>query len=467
MKRIKKGLLLLPAAAMMLSSCTILGKEIRIPIVSDLLDTLLNRGGDEDWSKKTVNPFDDNGNVNLTCKGGSADDAEYINNAFTNGDIILNGSLALMPGDNNELKGDENPYIVLNNNYQDIEITWNIDQKQSGFRKLTKRDNVSLLEFSFPKKGEESKQFVVRMTSAKYNSCKTDSKEILEYYFTLLPETLVYDELRIKDIVAMDPNNPEHFAQIDYTLSNPYFKPNNTAVDPETGEEKGTYHYVITYGEVIYAAPDGNWGLLQEGNDIIEFYAGSSARPFTKEKWPDLEVGKKVLMAGNLAQYKGNIQLGFVTRIEEAPAGVTIQNATKTYAQITASDIAGFKLSTGKHKQSIGGMMNSLRTITGTIKPGSWMVGSAKATAFDPDKRNTFTVVVGSEELNVTYDYHIGKGGGNEANAIRTMFNNAFNNGGQLTFKGTLRYNGLEKGNVFMGDQGVWELAPFESTHIA
>ena len=415
----------------------------------------------------TINPTNEDGKIDVEFTGGTSSQQNKIFKLL-NGNAILALGKPQLPIATNEISCTSNAPMALtvNTNYQGIELKWQIDKTQKTFNNITKvADNYALLEFNFPKKGQPAEEFKMKLVGAKLDNCEMKAGTALEYTFSILPLDKTYESLSIKQI--MNVTNGK-FDQIDYNQASPYFRGND-----ELQEDGGYgYHYVTTYGEVVYASPDGNWGLLQDGEDIIEFYAGAGIRSFTKTNWPHFEVGKKVAISGNLSQYLGNIQLGFVTAVDELPSGVAVADAAKHYTKMEASDIAAMVSSGTNHKQATPGMMNSLRYVVGKIVEGSWKDQNGNTlSSFDSGARACFDVMVGDQKLTVAYDYHT-TGGHNPvdtdyANGIRKMFGDAFGNYSKdFRIMGTMRYTTAAK-NVFSGDEGHFEICPFETDHVS
>lgn len=272
-----------------------------------------------------------------------------------NVDSLLSSGIVTVSGDtflggttrNLKIYGDENPYIALNTKKGAFTLTYDVDETNPLIKSVTQvNENVKWIEFNFPKKGEEQTTFSFNLTKVEMvrsgTTYSTKEGEKIPYNFTVIPETYLYEDLTINDITKLNDQNSEQYAILDYSnAKSPYYPTNN----PDAADDK-QYLYCHVKGEIIYLAPDGNWGLIQDGDDVLEIYAGASTRPFTKAYWNGLEVGKKVRVTGNLSQYKGNMQLGFVTGIDiltDAEAS-SLTPATKNYAQITASQITNWTL---------------------------------------------------------------------------------------------------------------------------
>jgi len=275
---------------------------------------------------------------------------------------------------------------------------------------------------------------------------------------------------------------PSTFDLVDYSSAkidskgklSPYYKTNN----PDAVEKQ--YYYVNVTGKCIYLAPDGNFGLIADGDDVMEIYAGGGTALKTSN-WPNLAVGKVVKVVGNLGQYCGNVQLGFITQVKEGDAS-KIKEPTMAFHEMTEEKIAslvkeGFKDPSQAVKVDGINMMGSLRSVTGTLVPGSikWCDGDADSAASWKDataetvkkaKRFKFKLAVGAKEYTVAYDYHSTR---NETgtNTVFEKLVSKLGGTGSMTVKGFSRYFG-NNSEPFSpeGNGGVWEVLPWSAEHV-
>ena len=274
---------------------------------------------------------------------------------------------------------------------------------------------------------------------------------------------------------------PSTFDVVDYTKEDtkgalsPYYKTNN----PEATEKQ--YYYVNVTGKCIFLAPDGNFGLIADGDEVMEIYAGSGTALKTSN-YPNLKVGSVVKVVGNLGQYCGNVQLGFITKVLEGdPTAITAPSNPLAFHEMTEAKIAsltksGFTSQSQAVKVDDIDMMGSLRTVTGTIDTASikWCDGNADsadawkdatASTVKKEKRFTFKVNVGSEKYTVAYDYHIVR---NSDSQLFEKLKGKLEAGGSITVKGFSRYFGSNSSPFNQeGKGGVWEILPFEVAHVA
>lgn len=470
-------------SAVLLSSCSLFGGK----------DNNGDNGdGDEEQKKHRFE---------LVVTGGTEDEQEAIRSA-ADGSIVMVNASALQPDSAKVLYEDNGDYVQLektkvarvNKVAYTVSIEWSVDQTQAGFKELL--DNGQNSNFLYPAyKGYEHKteqaslSFSVGKLTCGGATCV--APEALKYTCTVQNSQIYYDDLRISQINGVTEQEkvitaggntyhyPSTFNMVNYEDEdgekyNPYFKvhENNKGV-----EDVKQYYYCNVPGEVIYLSPDGNWGLIAEGNQVLELYAGS-AYDLNKSKFPYLEVGKKVIVSGNLSQYCGNIQLGFITKVaalEGSGKFSDFVSASKTFGTIDASVINSWKLDSSIYgtcqKQAIDGFSNSLQQVTGTPDASTLKDRDGKSVTVGALQNNRFTFtlnVSGGESITVAYDYHTDKSGSvGLFNALKA----ALSNGGSVTIKGTMRYNGRDEGGspfvLSDGNTGVWNIVPFELAHVA
>lgn len=244
---------------------------------------------------------------------------------------------------------------------------------------------------------------------------------------------------------------PSTFDMVDYDQQSPYF-----IKDPLNEGTEKDYYYVNVKGKIIYYAPDGNWALLADGDQVIELYAGSALN-LTPSGYPYMAQNDGwVVVSGNLSQYCGNIQIGFITQISPLTDHTGCTEPTMDYKDL---DLSKFEIPASYgytcQKQAIDGFSNSLAKITGTVVqcPSSFS-----------NARFTFTVqTAGGKSLVCAYDYHTDREGSlGLYNKLKGLAN-----GKTVTIKGTMRYAGNDSSPfILSGNSGVWNLVPFLTEHV-
>ena len=439
--------------------------------------------------------------------GGSEAEQTAILEALNNRPMAnLNGKTSTeifpYPDSHMTLKEDDGDGIKLTTSQAmgdlTVKITWSIDESQEYYGGRKQSDAAhDIVEIAY--KGFEDENgnpnpegsFEWKISKMECGSAVAENANIV-FKAKVKNEEFYHADVKIADIYAFHEGTEEEqtvsghkfdgmFDLVDYTDKgtgsySPYFK-----IHEKNKDNGAKYYYVNVVGEVIYLAPDGDWGLIADGDEVLEIFAGSG-QAFTRTNWPNLELGAKVKVSGNLGTYQGNIQLGFVTKIRTASEAeaASISPATKNYKNLTSAELALFESSRftcQKQAVKFDGVdaMNSLASITGTVDVSSLMVkgkedgatfASATANQMDSQLRAKFKVnVEGGKSIWVVYDYHVDS---NESLGIFSGLKDKLTNGGTITVKGSLRFDG-DNSLTFIteGNAGVWSIVPFASGHVA
>lgn len=366
-----------------------------------------------------------------------------------------------------------------------VKLTWTVDESQTYFGARLKSDDAhDLIEIAYKGYGVADGTFSWVLSKLECEEAVANNANI-QFSAKIQNEQYKHDEATIAQIYAIhdteltvDANGTEHkfastFDIVDYEYHegknySPYFKTNN----PDAKEKQ--YLYYNTPGKVIYTAPDGNWGLLGDGKNVLEFYAGAG-KALVQSNWPNLADGY-VKLAGNMSQYCGNIQMAFITKVlkltDAEKAAVT---EPADYRVLGEAELAALKVPNyTAAKQAVvmadgGCLSNSLGQITGTLVAGSIKGSDGKDAAVASlvsSKRFTFELKVGeNEKIQVAYDYHTDKSGSvGLFNALKAKLQA----GGEMTIKGTMRYAGNDSAPfITEGNNGVWSIVPFLTNHVA
>ena len=374
-----------------------------------------------------------------------------------------------------------------------VELTWSVDETQEYFGKIHHlSDGVhDLIEVKY--KGYNQTGGTISWALTKIVCGSAVSNTRIEYSAKVKNETYVHDDVSLAQLLAVtdepktvsvggiDYHYPSTFDKVDYSENStndtggysPFWVPNN----PDATDYPG-YYYVSVPGKVVYTSPDGNWGLLADGRNVIEFYAGSGTS-FINDNWPNL-ANKYVRVEGNMSMYNGNTQIGYVTKIaalsETEKAAITdpepLVFREMDEAKLAALHVEGFTNQKMAVVYDDGGcLMNGLAQVTGTYVEGTLNEVSSDGTQtavtnidnLNKSKRCVFDVKVGEQTITIAYDYHTDKDGKSGVNAA---IKNALKKTGNITVLGTMRYNG-NKGFRCDDNTGVWNLTPFLATHIA
>ena len=276
--------------------------------------------------------------------------------------------------------------------------------------------------------------------------CGNKSAE-MNFKVHLMTKNLKFDNYTLEQIYKVTDTNDN------FDLVNPdtgYYKPNN---------EGFTFTCVSTYGRVVYVSPDGNWGLIADGDYVLELYSGSNLDLDTT-RYPALVPGQTVYVEAELGCYKGNLQVSYIFDISKADDSKAA--ASTGFKALTGADYVG------KHYWE-NKLMNSLRTVSAKFA-GNVMQNGKAVTDFSKlgNDRFTFDVTVGSDTLTIAYDYHVDrKGELGIFNAYKEKISK-LSSGADITVKGTFRFAGpVDKS--YKGNESAtnWNLVPFELDHIA
>lgn len=327
------------------------------------------------------------------------------------------------------------------------DIKWSYDSNDASFKKFRyywDDQTHAQIDLNYQNVGEADRTFLAQAQIV----CGDVTGDTVNYWANLKAPTLIHDPMTLSEVLALNTEGTN------YNIVDPvqdYYKPNH--------EQK--YLYAAVSGKVIYCAPDGNWGLIADGNHYLEIYAGAGTA-LKEDFYPALASGY-VTVYGNFSIYKGNMQMGFIYRIEKLedpskivdPSSWAVMNA-QTYAAAT---------------QYTDGWYNGLfktegAKYNGNIKDEN---GTATTAAALKDKRFTFEIKLGEKVVTVAYDYHVDRDVTDQNPGLGIF--NAFKAklgqlqiGQDISLKGTVRYVSTS-GNF--KNIGAWQITPFLQDHIA
>ena len=414
--------------------------------------------------------------------GGTAEEQKAIQTTGKRSIVTLSGSASIVAGNVTDLAEDKGDYVQLTvknsvkisgKNY-DVKLVWGVaDPASKFFDEIVDTDDTHQCMFiNYPGKGGEEGSLKLVL---KEISCG-DAKSVdtgLSYDFNVKASTLNYTDVKIKDLNKIN-NGPINVGDgktvldagydvVDYSIAHPFFKTNN----PDAPSEN-QYYYVKAAGKFIYNAPDGNWGLIADGDQIMEVYAGS-AYNILPSHYPQMK-NEYVKVVGNMGMYQGNIQIGFVTRMIKATAADIDAEPTLSYQTITKDMISSIKTSYGM-KQCVYGanLSNSLSQLTGKFVPGSIKFDSEKTKEYNRGARFTFDMNIDGEIVTIAYDYHTDKDASWGVGLFEKLDELVKDNGASTyTIKGTLRYCGDDSSPFIQNatSPGTWQLVPFLGDHV-
>ena len=490
----KKKLLLIPVLGMLLAGCS----------MDDLMFWKKKDSGNQDQQKEDEGEGGgDSGKTydyNPTVTGGTKEEQTAILEALNNRTMCtLNGKSSQeifpYPDSYMTLKEDNGDGIKLTTSQAmpgnlTVSIEWAIDETQTyyGGRKVSDAAH-DIVDINYQHYGVADGTFEWKIDKMTCGGAKAENANILfkaktmneEYRHTDYKIAELYhfnDEPKTvhNDKTGADYHFPSTMDIIDYEYHAEYdryypsFKTNN----PEA--QTNRFLYVNVPGKVVYLAPDGNWGLLADGENAINFFAGKSGTALTPRNWPNLAVGNYVTISATVDQYQGNVQLTFVTKIKEAKASDLDAEPSLQYHELTDAKIALLETegyTCQKHNVMIDDahMFNSLRKVTGTYVEDSLTVKSgdefekAEIEDISSSLRFMFKLEVGGKEMDVAYDYHTDQDGSHN---VYNKLQAKLMSGGEMTISGCMRYFGNDlDAFITEGNNGVWSIVPFVSENIA
>lgn len=382
--------------------------------------------------------------------------------------VTTKSNMTVFPDVTANLTEDAGDYIILSTKQLmgnlTVEYEWEINTNQATFNNMSDIDEYHrLIEFNYPGFGNPKTEFVFEMKQASCGSAVT-KKTNCSYKVSLEGEKNLHGLMTIAEIQAVTEGDyvteygtyPSRFAVLNYDLEKPW--PIANPGDPEANQR-----FLSVLGKIIYYAPDGNWLLLANGSDVIEVYTGAGT-PLTPSKYPAMN-DQYVKVYGQVAGYRGNIQIGIIENIKTATAE---EKATITEPTLAVREIDDTFIKTeldleGKdyQRQAVRNCFsNSLAKISGTVIANSYV---------EDGKRFTFDVQVGTRTMKVAYDYHTDNNG---ADGLKGAIQAKAKVGGTaIEVTGTMRYsNSVEKvsqGCFGLVSGGEWTIVPYLASHIA
>lgn len=281
--------------------------------------------------------------------GGSADEQQAIKDAAEKSIITLSGSTGILPTDQTDLSEDNGDYVKVttsqtvkvNDAKYVVKFEWSSDTANkylSGYSVLDATHGM--FEINYPGKSGQDGSLSVKLDKASCGGAvSTDTGCV--YNFNVKHGRFFHKDSKISELTKLKEIDSEKhlygYELVDYETNpaNAYFITNPENADLGADNK---YYYVNCFGKVIYNAPDGNWGLIADGDDIMEIYAGS-AKNILPGRYPAMN-NKYVSVAGNMSQYNGNMQIGFITGMKKASASDLSKEPTMKFEQVTPNHVA-------------------------------------------------------------------------------------------------------------------------------
>ena len=385
------------------------------------------------------------------CRGGDGGTTSYgaeveaaaIKKVMGGNVAAVNNVTPIIAGQASELDADNNDNVTVISKQlvnvdgvkAEVVVDWTYEDPNSlvdQFHVLEGGDTNKVFEFNYPAKGGAAASFEFTATP----KCGSTTGDPVKFNISLLACKYSYPEYALGEILAVKSDGScfEHVTNAEKG----YWESNN--------EDAGTaYMYITTRGKVVYLSPDGNWGLIADGALYCEIYAGSG-RQLMSKYYPGLTVGNWVSVRGEPSNYKGNVQLGYISKVKQIEKGSMAEpGAMKTMDEAYLNSYNQFN-----------GDMNALFQVTGTFAGNA----SPALAAWNDGARGTFDITVGSKTLTIAYDYHTSKGGSSTLfTEMMAVLNAATAGSTQLTIKGTLRF--VASGSSVFTNAGTCQLTPF------
>lgn len=459
-------------------------KKRRLLFILPLISGMLAGCSIEDlmfWKKKDDTLYI----IQPTIKGGTKDEQTAILEAINFKPICYpsGATSSIYPDKPATLKEDKGDNIFLAKRVligdKTVNIEWKVDKKQEYYSDTIAIDKtLDYVEIAYKGAGVDDGKFnwAISKISCGGASSVNDSK--LKYSAKVRNFTYVHDIVSIADLNKVTDGDyvqnlgpdkgvykfKSRLDIIDYEPKagktySPYFAGNNPGAEAD-------YYYVGVKGKLVYYAPDGNWGIIADGDQYMEIYAGSKGTPLTPAYFPRFK-DQYVCVYGNMSQYCGNIQLSFIDNVRKIDPS-EIEEPELTFNTINESFLAGIKNPVAEgydsDKQFVYGLGNSLGQVTGTFISSSLKDSSGNDVTPEnlKDNRFTFELQVGSQRMVIAYDYHVNR---NAETDLFTEYKNKLKQGGQMTIKGTLRYGGNDSRSfvslayepVDIADEDEWD----------
>lgn len=385
-----------------------------------------------------------------SCGNNSAEDEKKALQKVMDGTIcasVTSGN-PIMPDTETELSGDDNEALSVtvsqitnvNGKQYTTALTWSWEEAYNEKIKMVDIEGDAThkkLEFTYPGSTEEAVDIQFKV-DAKCGAATGAAN----FKVKLTPVSIIYDAMTIADL----------------------YKPNQAGtnfeiVDETTGKIKTNhgqkYYYVAISGKLIYKSPDSNWGLLADGKNVVELYRLDACSDNDKAV-----VGHYITVYADISNGYGNIQLAYISEIEEMvdhtsiEEPVDIEDVKEGINDEESPDFKTFFSGISNANSKVTGTFNCLKDKSGNeIEPST----------FDKSARQTLELTVGSETFVIAYDYHAGKTGdvGLEFEDIIK----GLSKGDSLEIHGTLRWAN-DNGSNGISAEGQWTLTPYLSGDI-
>ena len=366
----------------------------------------------------------------------AAKKALSMNIANVSGTPLLADTTATLEGDSNQAITVTTKQVVkVEGNSYTAELNWTWDEKyndKASLEVLKDDETHKKIAIAYPAKAEVTED--TDLTFAFSVTAKVGSQTAsANYNVVLTPATLIFDFMTIADLYKKSDDGTT-FAFIDQTTG--YIKENHSQ----------GYYYVRIPGKLIYKSPDSNWGLLADGDKVIQLYRLDECGDDNLAV-----VGEYLTVYGEIGPGYGNVQLSYISKIE------VLSDHSDIAEPVDITLPSGFNTSTSAdYKPFNSGISNAVTTLTGKIVSGD-------LTSFTGKVRFTFEIEIATDtNITVAYDYHV------KTDDIVSSYTSVLAGGigTNIKVRGTLRWSNAD-GTHTIGGAGGWTITPFEASGMS
>lgn len=341
----------------------------------------------------------------------------------------VNGS-PVIPGNPTDLFADSNDkaklsltqVVNINGEKLTVSLDWATEAEGVSFENIVPEGGGAsthqLMSFTYPESAGMTSTVDFQVTASYQDVSMVEDT----YTVTLNGPEIIYDELTLAEFYEVDPADGRY-----YWINDEY---------KIQGNHGQNFYYVKMKGVVQYLAPDGNFGVIGDGEHSLMIYSGSNM-DLKPSAYPALTIGNTVEVTGNLSSYYGAPQLAFITSVETVDASsctapVELGNINSAiYSSLEHYDGNDYRLGTLDNAVYTGNVYNSSGD-------------KISASDIDDGKRFSFDVLLGSTTVRVSYDYHTGKGDVDIGAEIKKDLRNATAGSTAFDISGFIRWQAAE-----------------------
>lgn len=355
----------------------------------------------------------------------------------SSGNPLLVGTTAEMVGDDNDsLTVTTSQVTNINGNKYTVAIDWSWEANKDRASLYKLDETHSKVEFVYPKKDEQALEMDIKALA----KCGSQSDSVI-FKVKLTPVTIEYDLMTMDELYSTQQFQGEEGMETTFKF-----------MDTETWKIKTNhgqkYYYIGVTGKLIYKSADSNWGLLANGNKVVEAYRLDECPDNNK-----IKVGEYMTLYGEIGTGYGNIQLSYIKK------ATILTDHTSVVEPVELGNMpAGINdEKSADYKPYYCGISNGLMTVEGTL--------NSAVSTFSALARFTFELKVDSTHIiNVAYDYHAGTPDKSNLNEVGQAYTNLLKTvtkgTTRLKVHGTVRWAN-DDGSHTIGGEGGWTITPY------